>query len=101
MPAVFSHTGQIHESIKRVITEQIRYKLILLEGEAKQSKIKSAIKWWSKCVSLVAFNAGKMSEAVFETQADFVTCLRWQDKLFLQSTSLRLRVPVLIVRFYT
>ena len=40
------------------------------------------MKWWSKCVSMViaktasrnvAFKAGKMSETVFETQADFVT----------------------------
>ena len=29
MPAVFLHAGQIHESIKRVITEQIRHKLII------------------------------------------------------------------------
>ena len=41
MPAVFSHTGQIHESIKRLITEQIRHKLkvkTLSEGETKQSR---------------------------------------------------------------
>ena len=34
-PAVFSHTGQSHGSIKFLITEQIRHKLILSEGEAK------------------------------------------------------------------
>ena len=36
VPAVFSHTGQIHMSIKRLITEQIRHKLTLSEGEAKR-----------------------------------------------------------------
>ena len=48
VPAVFSHTGQLHESIKRLITEQISQKIILLEGEAKQSRVASTIKWWSK-----------------------------------------------------
>ena len=77
-PAVFSHTGQIHESIKRLIVEQIRRKLMLLEGETKQSRVKSTMKWWPKCISMVvaktisrnvAAKAGKMSEAVFESQA--------------------------------
>ena len=45
VPAVFSHTGQIHESIKRLITEQIRHKLILLKGDAKQSRVKSTMRW--------------------------------------------------------
>ena len=44
VPAVFSHTGQIHESIKRLITEQIRHKLILSEGQAKQSRVKSTMR---------------------------------------------------------
>ena len=80
VPTVFSHAGQIHESIKRLIKEQTRHKLILFEGEAKRSKVKSTMKWWSKYISMgisktanrsVAFKAGKMSEAVFEIQADF------------------------------
>ena len=76
-------SGQIHESIenKRLIKEQIRHKLVLSEDEAKQSK-KSTMKWWSKFVCMmiaktvsrnVTFKAGKMSGAIFETQADFVT----------------------------
>ena len=48
VPAAFSHTGKIHESIKRLIAEQICHNLILLEGEAKQSRIKLTMKWWSK-----------------------------------------------------
>ena len=71
-PTVFSHTGQIHESIKRLITEQIYHRLMLSEGEAKQSRVKSTIRWWTKCVSAViaetagrnvATKTGKMSEA--------------------------------------
>ena len=34
VPPAFWHTGQFHESIKRLITEQIRHKLILSEGHA-------------------------------------------------------------------
>jgi len=66
--------------LKRLIEEQICHNLIFFEGEAKQSKIKS--QRWSKCISMlitktasrnIAFKAAKMTEAVFETQADFVT----------------------------
>ena len=79
--AVFSHTGQIHKSIKRLITEQSRHKLTLSEGEAKQSRVRSAMRWWTKCVSMVivktasrniAFKADMMSQAVLEAQASFV-----------------------------
>ena len=52
VPAVFSHTGQIHGEFKALVKEQIRHKLIAFEGEAKCSKIKSAMKWWSKCIYL-------------------------------------------------
>lgn len=58
MPVVFPHTGQIHNSIKRLIRYQIRHKLILFEGEARQSMIRSAVKWWSKCVSIVIAKTG-------------------------------------------
>ena len=55
---------------------------MLVDGEAKQSRIKTTMKWRSKCISMVivkrasrnvAAKAGKMREAVFETQANFVT----------------------------
>ena len=80
--AVFSHTGKIHESIKRLITEQIHHKLILSEGNAKQSRVKSTMRWWTKCASMmiaetasrnIAAKAGKMSEAVLDAQASFAT----------------------------
>ena len=60
-----------------MITEQI-----LLEGETKQFQVNSTMKWWSKCISMViaktvsrsvAFKAGKTSEIVFDTRANFVT----------------------------
>ena len=39
IPAVFSHTGQIHGEIKRFIKEQIRLQLTFTEGEARPSKV--------------------------------------------------------------
>ena len=80
-PAVFSHTGQFHESVERLIAGQIRHKLILSEGHAKQSKVWSTMRWWTKCVSMVipktasrniAFKAGAMSKAVLDAQSSFV-----------------------------
>ena len=66
-----------------LIKEQIRRYLIDFEGrEAKPSKIKSVIKWWSKCISMiiaktasrnVAFKLGKLAESVFTSQADILT----------------------------
>ena len=44
IPSVFSHTGQIHGTFKRLIKEQICRKLISFEGEAIQSKNRWAIR---------------------------------------------------------
>ena len=82
VPAVFSHTGQIHKSIKRLIAEQIRNKPVFSEGVVKQSRVRSTMRWWAKCISMViaktasrnvVFTTDVMSQAVLETQASFVT----------------------------
>ena len=52
IPAVFSHTGQIHAEFKALVREQIRHKLIDFEGEPKSSKIRAGMKWWSRCISI-------------------------------------------------
>ena len=39
VPAIFSHTGQIHGPFKSFFMEQIRQKLITFEGQAKPSDI--------------------------------------------------------------
>ena len=73
IPAIFSHAGQIHGEFKALVKEQIRHKLIAFEGEAKYSKIRSVIKWWSKCISMaiaktasrnVAFKVAKMRDSI-------------------------------------
>ena len=54
--------------------------ILYFEGEAKQSKMNSMIKWWSKYIFMgitktanrnIEFKAAKMSETAFETQSAF------------------------------
>ena len=83
VPAVFSHTGQILGEFKAFVKEQIKQKLVAFEGDAKPSKTRSAMKWWSKCISMaiaktasrnVAFKVAKMREAIIimEGQDEFL-----------------------------
>ena len=44
IPAVFSHTGQIHGEFKLFVKDQIKQKMIFFEGEAKESKVRSEVK---------------------------------------------------------
>ena len=70
-----------------IIKEQIRHKLIAFEGEAKCSKIRSVMKWWSKCISMaiaetasrnVAFKVARMSESIMESQDDLIIAHRYE-----------------------
>ena len=70
MPAAFSRTGQTHESIKRLVTEQIRHKLKLSEGEAKQSRVKSTVRWWTKCISTVIAKTASRNVARYQSGLD-------------------------------
>ena len=71
--AVFSHTGQIHGEFRAFVKEQIKQKLVAFEGDAKASKTRSVMKWWSRRISMaiakaasrsVAFKVAKMREAI-------------------------------------
>jgi len=75
IPAVFSHTG--HSEIKAFVREQVRRKLIDFEGEAKSSRIRAIMRWWSQCISMaiaktasrnVAFKVARMRESIMEDQ---------------------------------
>merc|ERR1711916_387280 len=77
VPAVFSHKGQIHGEFKAFVKEQIKQKLVAFEGDAKASKIRSVMNWWSRCISMaiaktasrnVAFKVAKMREAIMEEE---------------------------------
>ena len=53
IPAVFSHTGQIHGVFKSFVKEQIRSNLEHFEGPVERSKVRSYMNWWVKCISAV------------------------------------------------
>ena len=81
IPAVFSHTGQIHTAFKDLIREQIRQKIVTFENQAKPSKINSVFKWWSKCISMViaktasrnvVYKANKLGESMFARQSEML-----------------------------
>ena len=85
IPAVFSHTAQIHGEFKGLVKKQIRHKLTCFEGEAKSSKVRSAMRWWSKCASIVitktasrnvAFKVARMSESIMESQEELTIIIR-------------------------
>ena len=59
IPVVFSHTGQIHDEFKILVKEQIKQELIDFEGGAKASKVRSVMKWWSKCISITIAKTAK------------------------------------------
>ena len=83
IPAIFSHTGQIHDAFKGFLQEQIRYKIVAFEGYAKSSNISSTMKWWSKCISMViaktarssrnvAFKAARLGDSIFDRQSEIL-----------------------------
>ena len=64
-----------------MIREQIRQKIVAFENQAKPSKIKSVLKWWSKCISMViaktasrnvAYKANKLGELMFARQSEML-----------------------------
>ena len=66
----------------RIVREQIRYKLIDVEGEPKNSKIRAVMKWWTRCISMaiaktasrnVAFKVARMRDAIMKDQDEFIT----------------------------
>ena len=53
--------------------------MVASEGQAKPSKIKSMMKWWSKCISMViaktasrnvAFKAARLGDLIFDRQSE-------------------------------
>ena len=61
---------------KAFVREQVRHRLIDFEGEAKSSKIRSVMRWWSSIAKAasrsVAFKVARMREAIMEDQSEFI-----------------------------
>ena len=69
----------IYHDFKALVREQIRHKLIDVEGEPKRSKIRGVMKWWTRCISMaiaktasrnVAFKVARMRDAIREVNFD-------------------------------
>ena len=80
-PAAFSHAGQTHDELKLLLKSKLNKKLIDFDGEAIASKARSAMKCWSKRISMaiantasrnVAFKVAKMRESIMEDQDEFL-----------------------------
>ena len=67
IPAVFSHTGQMHGEVKRFIKDQIRLQLTYTAGEPKSSKVELVFRWWSKCCisSVISRTASSEQKCAF------------------------------------
>ena len=53
IPAIFSHTGQIHKVVMDLMYSQIKHKLELDDPEVKSSKIQGMLNLWVKQLSCV------------------------------------------------
>ena len=71
----------MHGEFKALVKEQIRHKLVCFEGEAMSSKVRSAMKLWSKCIFMVitkttsgnvAFKVARMSLSIMESQDELI-----------------------------
>ena len=53
IPAIFSHTGQIHKDVMDLMSDQIKHKLQLDDPQVQSSKIKGMLNLWVKQLSCV------------------------------------------------
>ena len=90
IPAIFSHTGQIHEKFLEFMSSQIKYKLELDDPEVQSSKIQGMLNLWVKQLSCVINRtasrniiAGKSAlvDAVNASSRDDLTSTQRDDQL--------------------
>ena len=53
IPAIFSHTGQIHDTIKGWMFNQIKMKMELDDPQVQNGKIQSTMRYWTTDLSAV------------------------------------------------
>ena len=53
MPAIFSHTGQIHQAVLDLIYNQIKLRLELIDPHTQGSKIQETLRFWLMQLSCV------------------------------------------------
>ena len=100
IPAIFSHTGQIHKAVLELMFSQIKYKLELDDPEVQSSKIKGMLNLWVKQLSCVInrtasriIMAGKAAlvDAVNASSRDDRTSTHRDDQLAANSIAARTR----------
>ena len=83
-------------SSKRSLKSRLKQKLVAFEGDAKASKTRSVMKWWSICISMaiaktasrnVAFKVAKMREAIMEDQDEFLMRNSGQTEVGLETNN--------------
>ena len=96
IPAIFSHTGQIHKDVMDLMSDQIKHKLQLDDPQVQSSKVKGMLNLWVKQLSCVinrtaARNiiAGKAAlvDAVNASSRDDLTSTLRDDQLAANSTA--------------
>ena len=80
IPAIFPTLVEFTVSFKG-LSKRNSSQVDMLRGVAKKSKVRSAMKWWSTCISTVitktasrkvVFKASRMSESVLESQDEVI-----------------------------
>ena len=93
---------------------------ILLQGEAKSSKVRSVMKWWSKCISMaiaiakttsrnMAFKVARLRESIMEGQNELIILILYtsrksssdsDEEVGLEETIIRLFVLVFFSYYF-
>mgnify|MGYP001425510711 FL=1 len=96
IPAIFSHTGQIHGAVMELMRSQIQHKLELDDPEVQSGKIQGMLNLWVKQLSCVINRticrniiAGKAAlvEAINASSRDDLTSTLRDDQLAANSTA--------------
>ena len=98
IPAIFSHTGQIHKAVMDLMFSQIKHKLELDDPDVKSSKIQGMLNLWVKqlscvinrtsCRTIIAGTAA-LVDAVNASSRDDLTSTQRDDQLAANSTAAR------------
>ena len=96
IPAIFSHTGQIHGTVMELMRSQIQYKLELDDPEVQRGKIQGMLNLWVKqlscvinrtiCRNIISGRAA-LVEAINASSRDDLTSTLRDDQLAANSTA--------------
>ena len=53
IPANFSHTGQVHETIMGLMFNQIKHKMELIDPQVQNGKIQVMVRYWVRQLTAV------------------------------------------------